>query len=72
MSEKNFTEDLLKMIVPEDWIKIFNLKKVTENKNEYNVHLEEKAELIPVALRGQDCVLNGYCRKLELMSFPLK
>ena len=63
---------LLSGIVPQKWTEIFELELIEEKKKEFNITLVEKANLVPERIKEKDWVLNGYCRSIELMSFPLK
>ncbi len=66
------TNDLLKLIAPEEIINYFNLVNVKETCRCYEFYFEEKEDLIPSSLQGQSVVLDGFCEPLSLLSFPLK
>ena len=70
--ENDITKELLSGIVPEGWTDIFELTSFKEKHNEFDIALEERADLVPDAIKNKDWVLNGYCKALELMDFPLR
>lgn len=66
------SNELLKLIAPEEIINYFNLINVKETSQCYEFNFEEKEDLIPSSLQGQTVVLDGFCEPLSLLSFPLK
>lgn len=64
--------DFISMIIPEDIIDSFNIDKVENKKNEWNVYLVEKENLVPKEIRNMDWVLNGFMNQIELTAFPAK
>ena len=68
----NFIKKLLGGIIPKEWTEIFELSSFEEQKKEFRLELVEKESLVPEKIKNKDWVLNGYCRTVELMSFPLK
>jgi len=73
MSKANeITQNLLGAIVPKELLNIFELADFKEKYNEFNMTLEEKESLVPDNIKDKNWILNGFCRPLELMSFPLK
>ncbi|MFH0864653.1 MAG: hypothetical protein V1904_00555 [Bacteroidota bacterium] len=65
-------QNYLRLIAPEDILKSFELIEIKESSACNELYFEEKEELIPPELNGQDAVLDGYCNPLSLLSFPLK
>jgi len=65
-------ENILSLIVPSDILKSFDVVDSTESASSVEIILEEKKELIPAELLGQDAVLDGFCNPLSLLSFPIK
>lgn len=57
-------------IMPKDWIGIFTVDDLVEKENEWNLLLTEKAHLVPEKIKQLQYSLNGYCKPIELMSFP--
>lgn len=66
------TNELLKLIAPEEIINYFNLINVKETSQCYEFYFEEKEDLVPSSLQDQSVVLDGFCETLSLLSFPLK
>lgn len=66
------TKTILRLIVPEDILKSFDLLETKEGATFTELYFEEKKELIPDSLSGQDVILDGFCNPLSLLSFPLK
>jgi hypothetical protein len=70
--EKILTKNLLELLVPPELLKSFELDSVNKYKDRYELEFTEKAERIPVELKGKKAVLNGYWNSLELQTFPIK
>ena len=62
----------IRLIAPEDIIQSFELVEFKEKSNCFELYFEEKKELIPSILYGQDVILDGFCNPLSLLSFPIK
>jgi hypothetical protein len=63
---------IIKIIVPEEILKYFELNDVKEKSQCYEFYLEEKEELVPSSLQGETVVLDGFCNPLSILSFPIK
>lgn len=70
--EKMETKDLLRLIVPDEILLSFELIEVKDNNSLTELIFEEKQDLVPEELKGKDCVLDGFCNSLSLLSFPIK
>lgn len=66
------TNQLLKLIAPEEIFNFFDIIDVKETSQCYELYFEEKEDLVPSALQGQTAILDGFCNPLSLLSFPLK
>jgi len=66
------TNTILRLIVPEEILKSFDLVEIKESTTFTELYLEEKKELIPTLLEGEEVTLDGFCNPLSLLSFPLK
>ena len=66
------TNIFLKLLAPEEILKFFELIEIKEGSTSNELYFEEKKELIPIALKGQETVLDGFCNPLSLLNFPLK
>jgi len=62
----------LRLLAPEDILKSFELIEIKDGISFNELYFEEKEELIPQELTGQNIVLDGFCNPLSLLSFPLK
>jgi hypothetical protein len=60
------------LVAPEDIIESFDLVQIKENNKQYELIFEEKKELIPKELIGEEVILDGFCNSLSLLSFPIK
>lgn len=66
------TNTILRLIVPEEILKSFDLIETKEGSTYTELYFEEKKELIPAIIEGQEVILDGFCNPLSLLSFPLK
>jgi len=71
-NQQTITDQLLKLLVPEEILEFFEVSDVRESKQAIELELRERKELIPESLNGEDVVLDGFCNPVELQSFPLK
>lgn len=62
----------LSILIPDEILQSFELRKVIENESELLFDLEEKETCIPIDLKGKEVVLNGFLNSTTLQSFPLK
>src|SRR6056297_1293360 len=69
---QTITDQLLKLLVPEEILEFFEVSDVVESKQAIELEFRERKELIPESLIGEDVVLDGFCNPVELQSFPLK
>jgi len=63
---------LKELVAPKEIYDSFDLVEVKEGVNRYELFFEEKQDLIPKDLYGQEAVLDGFCNSLSLLSFPIK
>jgi hypothetical protein len=66
--------DLIKLHIPEDYVKYFELHEVRNKPDCYELVLHEKEEWLPEELKDKDTVLDGYCNPVIVLShsFSLK
>ena len=64
--------DINSLVAPKEIVEKFDLVKIKETSKNYELIWEEKKELVPEVLQGEDVVLDGFCNPLSLLSFPLK
>lgn len=70
--EQTIMETLVKLIVPEEVLKSFEVSDLKEWGDRFEITLTEKKDLVPEALKGKEVVLDGYWNALELQTFPQK
>jgi len=58
------------IFLPKKFQESFEVKKIEEKKNEWNIEAVERKERVPKELIGKDIVLNGYERSVEIIDFP--
>jgi hypothetical protein len=59
------------IFISEDLLEAFSVKKIKKKRKEWNIILTEKTDRIPEAIRDSEVSLNGYCKPLELMTYPV-
>jgi hypothetical protein len=72
MSIEQVNKELMRMLLPEDYIKNFNIERIIERKETWEIQLYEKEELIPVQLKCKQVIKLGFCNPIELQGFPVK
>jgi hypothetical protein len=72
MEIQDLIKGLVKMILPSEFMKDFNIENITERKDNWEIILHEKEDRIPKKLEGKQAVKDGYCNPIELQSFPIK
>jgi hypothetical protein len=65
-------ETLVRLIVPEEILKSFEVSGLKEWGDRFEITLTEKSGLVPEVLKGKHAVLDGYWNALELQTFPQK
>jgi hypothetical protein len=70
----NFYEEVLKILIPEEYLKDFEPNSVENKPTEWVIELVEKADRIPAALIGKEAVLDGYNNEIDILThaFSLK
>jgi hypothetical protein len=70
----NFNEEVLKILIPEEYLKDFEPNSVENKPTEWVIELVEKADRIPAALIGKEAVLDGYNNEIDILThaFSLK
>lgn len=64
---------MARMLVPDEILEHFELVSIEEKSEEYVLRLEEKKDRLPQEiLRKKRAVLDGFCRPIELQTFPIK
>jgi hypothetical protein len=67
-------EDIYKILIPEEYLKDFEVTSVKNHPTEWVIELVEKPDRIPKELEGKDAVLDGYCNEVDVLThaFSLK
>ena len=74
IKQSDFNEEVLKILVPEEYLKDFDANSVENKPMEWVIELVEKEDRIPAVLLGKDIVLDGYCNEIDILThaFSLK
>jgi hypothetical protein len=72
--QMNFNEEVLKILIPEEYLKDFEPNSVENKPEEWIIELVEKEDRIPLALAGKEVVLDGYNNEIDILThaFSLK
>lgn len=66
-------QEFASMFVPEEILEHFEVVSIESKDEEYVLRLEEDKDRLPQEiLRKKKAVLDGFCRVLELQTFPVK
>ena len=70
----NINEEVLKILIPEEYLKDFEPNSVENKPTEWVIELIEKEDRIPQALAGKEAVLDGYNNEIDILThaFSLK
>jgi hypothetical protein len=70
----NFNDEVLKILIPEEYLKDFEPNSVEDKPTEWVIELIEKEDRIPRALAGKEAVLDGYNNEIDILThaFSLK
>jgi hypothetical protein len=70
----NFNEEVLKILIPEEYLKDFEPNSVENKPTEWVIELIEKEDRIPQSLAGKEAVLDGYNNEIDILThaFSLK
>ncbi len=64
-------QELGKILVPVEILESFEIKSIENKEEEILIRLEEKEGRIPEGIGNKEqAVLDGFCERLELQSFP--
>ncbi|HEY8660855.1 MAG TPA: hypothetical protein VIL78_17610 [Hanamia sp.] len=74
IKQPDFNEEVLKILIPEEYLKDFDANSVENKPTEWVIELVEKEDRVPAALLGKDIVLDGYCNEIDILThaFSLK
>lgn len=70
----NFSEEVLKILIPEEYLKDFDTNSVENRPTEWLIELVEKEDRVPKILAGKEVVLDGYNNEIDILThaFSLK
>jgi len=74
VKQSDFNEAVLKILIPEEYLKDFDANSVENKPTEWIIELVEKEDRVPQALKGKEAVLDGYCNEIDILThaFSLK
>lgn len=74
IKQSDFNEEVLKILIPEEYLKDFDTNSVENKPTEWVIELVEKEDRVPAVLLGKDIVLDGYCNEIDILThaFSLK
>lgn len=70
----NLSEEVYKVLIPEEYLKDFDVNHVENKPAEWIIELVEKEDRVPPALSGKEAVLDGYNNEIDILThaFSLK
>jgi hypothetical protein len=74
MAQQELFNQMARILVPEMYLKDFEVNSIKEQPNEWLIELIEMEDRIPTELTGKDVVLDGYCNSVDVLThaFSLK
>lgn len=72
--QANLSEEVYKVLIPEEYLQDFEVNHVENNPSEWVIELVEKIDRTPPALSGKEAVLDGYNNEIDILThaFSLK
>jgi len=73
-SQDTLFNQMARILVPESYLQDFEISSINELSTEWQIELTEKADRVPTELQGKECVLDGYCNSVDVLThaFSLK
>lgn len=62
----------MELLLPQEYRGLFIVEKLEEKEESWELLALEKKSNIPESLKERDCVLNGYCKDIEIIDFPFR
>jgi hypothetical protein len=62
----------MELLLPEEYRDRFVVENLEEKEESWELLAVEKKSNIPPELKEKDCVLNGYCKDIEIIDFPFR
>jgi hypothetical protein len=74
IKQPSFNDEVLKILIPEEYLKDFVPNSVSNQPGEWVIELLEKEDRIPLSLIGKEVVLDGYNNEIDILThaFSLK
>jgi len=74
MAHQELFNQMSRILVPEIYLRDFEVSNIQELPSEWQIELTEKESKIPKDLIGKDVVLDGYCSSVDVLThaFSLK
>ena len=72
--QSDILDQVVKLLVPEEYLQDFYVNHISENKEEWVLELVEKEDRIPKPLAGKEVAFDGYCNSIDILThaFSLK
>jgi hypothetical protein len=72
--QDNLSAEIYKVLIPEEYLKDFEVNHVENKPQEWVIELVEKEDRIPKSLAGREAVLDGYNNEIDILThaFSLK
>jgi len=64
--------ELQKLFIPPKWREIFEFTQLIGKKDEWNLILKERKDLIPKELEEKEVSLNGFMNPVEVADYPFR
>lgn len=71
IKEKEILYQLSKILIPEEYLKDFEVTSIKELPQEWVIEMREKEENIPVELQRKDVVMDGYCNPVDVLTHAI-
>ena len=62
----------MELLLPKEYRALFVVDTLAEKEDSWELLALEKKSNIPESLKESDCVLNGYCKDIEIIDFPFR
>lgn len=62
----------MELLLPKEYRTLFEIENLEEKDESWELLAVEKKSNIPEELKNKNCVLNGYCKDIEIIDFPFR
>ena len=70
--EEDSYNGIEKILINDRYLEHFTIREIREKRSEWTVEMEEKKDLIPIEIKEQKVVLNGYLDPVEIIDHTLQ